>query len=231
MMERLWVNDHESLLRLEVTIDCMIVPTRDFKLSEWHVRHDIDCLHCTTSGANRRTVWGEGRVGPDIFFVGEAPGQEEDESGRPFVGQAGQLLRDVFQEIDLCSERCYFANVIKRRPPNNREPLREEIAMCGPYLIEQILIVQPKVIVTLGSTATKFLLDTETKITRLRGVWTSWTHTKLIDLSSVPLLPTFHPSYILRKPEIQIRNQFVSDIKMAVNRSRKTSTLCNGSDF
>lgn len=221
-MRRLWAYDHIPLLRLEAALDCMTVPTRDFRLNELRVRHNIECLHCTTSGFNHQTVWGEGRADPDIFFVGEAPGKEENEFGRPFVGQAGQLLRAIFREIGLCSEHCYIANVIKRRPPSNRTPLPDEIAKCGPYLIEQILTVQPKVIVALGGTATKFLLGTETGITQLRGVWASWAHPKLINRSSVPLLPTFHPSYILWKPESQSRNQLVSDIKMAVNRSRKT---------
>jgi len=209
------------------------VLTRDFRLNELRVQHDLECLHCSTRGAHHQTVWGEGCTDSDIFFVGEAPGKDENELGRPFVGQAGQLLSAIFHEIGLCREHCYIANVIKRRPPSNRAPLPDEIAKCGPYLIEQILIVQPKVIVALGGTATKFLLGTQTGITRLRGVWTSCTHPQLINRSSVPLLPTFHPSYILQNEnqKEQIRSQLVSDIKMAANRSRQLGSLCIDLDY
>lgn len=205
------------------------VLARDLRLNELRVQHDIECLHCSTSGTNLHTVWGEGCTDSVIFFVGEAPGENENELGRPFVGQAGKLLTAIFSEIGLFREHCYIANVIKKRHPSNRAPLPDEIAKCGPYLIEQILIVQPKVIVALGGTATKFLLDTQTGITRLRGVWTSWIHPQLINRSSIPLLPTFHPSYILQNRDKdekeKIRSQLVSDIKMSVNRSRQIGSL------
>jgi DNA polymerase len=127
------------------------------------------------------------------MFVGEGPGQEEDKRGEPFVGRSGQLLdRLMLEEMGLTRDRCYIANVVKCHPPGNRDPLPEEIAACRPYLEQQVALIQPKVIVTLGNFATKFLLDTTQGITRMRG------QVHPYGGSGTVIVPTFHPAAALR---------------------------------
>ena len=148
---------------------------------------------CTRCGlAERRTnvVYGVGDPDADLLFVGEGPGFHEDQQGEPFVGAAGQLLTRMLAEIDLRREDVYIANVVKCRPPGNRDPQPDEIEACTPWLIEQVSLIQPRLIVTLGNFATKFVLNTTTGITRLRGQVFPWHGRKVI--------PTFHPAAGLR---------------------------------
>lgn len=138
-------------------------------------------------------VPGEGKTdGPDIMFVGEGPGAEEDAAGRPFVGKAGQLLDRMIEAMGYRREDVYIANVVKCRPPENRKPSPEEMAMCLPYLRQQIRLIRPKLIVGLGGTALEGLLGRPVAITRMRGIWQ--------DCQGIRLMPTFHPSYLLRDP-------------------------------
>jgi uracil-DNA glycosylase family 4 len=158
------------------------------------VRAEIgDCTRCKLHGLGRRQiVFGVGNPEADLMFVGEAPGADEDLQGIPFVGRAGQLLTKIIEAIDLKREDVYIANVIKCRPPGNRNPEQDEVETCEPFLFQQIDIVKPKVIVALGKFAAQALLRTLDPISRLRG--------RVYNYRGAKLVPTFHPAYLLRNP-------------------------------
>lgn len=151
------------------------------------------CSKCALAQTRTHLVFGEGNPDADIVFVGEAPGFEEDQQGRPFVGRAGQLLTDIITKgMGIRRDDVYICNVLKCRPPQNRTPSPEEIVACSPVLFEQLKIIQPKIIIALGAPATKTLLDTKESITRLRG--------QFFDTEFGKVMPTFHPAYLLRNP-------------------------------
>jgi DNA polymerase len=151
------------------------------------------CRKCPLCEKRKNTVFGEGSPAADLMFVGEGPGADEDRLGRPFVGRAGGLLDDIISKgMGLRREQVYIANVVKCRPPGNRDPEPAEIAMCAPYLHAQIDLIQPSVIVALGKFAAQVLLDTGTPISKLRGNWGEY--------RGVRLMPTYHPGYLLRNP-------------------------------
>ena len=152
-----------------------------------------DCRRCKLFRGRTNLVFGEGSPQARIIFVGEAPGGEEDLQGRPFVGPAGQLLNNLLNKLGLRREEVYIANVVKSRPPGNREPEADEVAACLPFLIKQIESIRPSVIVTLGRVATHNLLKTATPLTKLRGNWQKF--------QNIRVMPTFHPSYLLRSPQ------------------------------
>lgn len=159
------------------------------------IRLDIgpDCRRCKLHTLGRsRIVFGVGNPNADLMFVGEAPGADEDEQGIPFVGKAGQLLTKIIEAIDLKREDVYIANVIKCRPPGNRNPEPDEVETCEPFLFRQIDVIKPKVIVTLGKFATQSTLRTLEPISRLRG--------RIFAYRGSTLIPTFHPAYLLRNP-------------------------------
>jgi len=187
-------------------------------LAELLARHDAGCPHCTTVTTHTRTVFGEGDPDARLMFIGEAPGEEEDRTGRPFVGRAGQKLDDIIKAMGLSREQVYIANVLKSRPPDNRTPLQHEIEGCGPFLAEQIRIIQPTVIVALGGPASKLLLQTETGITRLRGQW-GWYETEEL---RIPIMPTFHPAYILRNYTVDTRQKVWSDMQAVLERLKES---------
>ncbi|MFN2321918.1 MAG: uracil-DNA glycosylase [Trueperaceae bacterium] len=137
-------------------------------------------------------VFGEGAPDADLMIVGEAPGEDEDLSGRPFVGRAGQLLDKVLASVEIERDDVYVTNLVKHRPPSNRNPRPEEIAASVPLLLEQIKLVRPQVIVPLGNVPTQWFLDTKEGITKLRGRWADW--------HGVRVLPMYHPAYLLRNP-------------------------------
>ncbi len=150
------------------------------------------CTRCPLSGGRTTVVFGTGDPAADLMFVGEGPGAEEDRQGLPFVGRSGKLLDELLaQEVGLPREAVYIANVVKCRPPENRDPEPEEIAACRPYLQRQVELVAPRVLVTLGNFATKLLLDTKDGITKLRGRRYAWG-------DGVVLVPTYHPAALLR---------------------------------
>jgi DNA polymerase len=168
-----------------------------------------DCSRCKLHRLGRRqVVFGVGNPNADLMFVGEAPGADEDVQGEPFVGRAGQLLTKIIEAIDLRREDVYIANVIKCRPPQNRNPEPDEVEQCEPFLFRQIDIIKPKVIVALGKFAAQSLLRTTEPITRIRG--REYTYRDAI------LMPTYHPAYLLRNPsakrEVWIDMQRVRDI-------------------
>jgi uracil-DNA glycosylase family 4 len=158
------------------------------------VRTDIgDCTRCKLHGLGRRQiVFGVGNPAADLMFVGEAPGHDEDVQGIPFVGRAGQLLTKIIEAIGLAREDVYIANVIKCRPPENRNPEPDEVDTCEGFLFQQIDIIKPKVIVALGTFAARALLRTLDPISRLRG--------RVYEYRGAKLIPTFHPAYLLRNP-------------------------------
>ncbi len=174
--------------------------------------HEHHCPHCTTAEGHTRLVFGEGNPDARLMFVGEAPGETEDQSGRPFVGRAGQKLEEMIKAMKLRREDVYIANVLKARPPGNRTPLQSEIERCGPYLARQIRIIRPSVLVALGGPAAKMLLAVETGITRLRGIWGSYNDGDL----TVRVMPTFHPAYLLRNYTADTRMKVWSDLQMVM---------------
>jgi DNA polymerase len=158
------------------------------------IREDIgDCTRCKLHTLGRRQiVFGVGNPQADLMFVGEAPGADEDIQGEPFVGRAGQLLTKIIEAIGLSRGDVYIANVIKCRPPQNRNPEQDEVDTCEPFLFRQIDVIQPKVIVALGTFAARALLRTLDPISRLRG--------RVFEYRGAKLIPTFHPAYLLRNP-------------------------------
>jgi len=158
------------------------------------VRADIgDCTRCKLHTLGRsQVVFGVGNPDADLMFVGEAPGADEDVQGIPFVGRAGQLLTKIIEAIELKRDDVYIANVIKCRPPQNRNPEPDEVETCEPFLFRQIDLIKPKVIVALGKFAAQALLQSDAPISRLRG--------RVFDYRGAKLVPTFHPAYLLRNP-------------------------------
>lgn len=149
------------------------------------------CTLCPLAKSRTQVVFGEGNPDALIMLVGEAPGEDEDRTGRPFVGKAGQLLTKILLSVGIQREEVYIANMVKCRPPGNRTPTLEEVATCFPYLEAQIAIVNPSIIVTLGSVSTGYLLETKEPMSKLRGQWFDWRGGKRI-------FPMFHPSFLLR---------------------------------
>ncbi|MDF1524657.1 MAG: uracil-DNA glycosylase [bacterium] len=165
-----------------------------------------DCRRCPLSQDRHHIVFGVGNPDADLVFVGEAPERDEDEQGEPFVGKAGQLLTKIISAMGLSRGDVYICNVIKCRPPDNRDPLPAEIEMCEPFLKEQLRIINPRAICALGSFASRTLLKREVKISRLRGQFHAY--------NGVPLMPTYHPSYLLRNP--QAKRDVWEDIKIVM---------------
>ncbi|HYB97777.1 MAG TPA: uracil-DNA glycosylase [Candidatus Limnocylindrales bacterium] len=152
-----------------------------------------ECTRCKLCSGRTNIVFGVGNPAADLMFVGEGPGEDEDVQGEPFVGKAGKLLTDIITRgMGLKRSDVYIANVVKCRPPSNRNPEPDEIVACEPFLLRQVELVSPKVLVSLGNFATQALLRDRTSITRRRGQW----H----EFAGIPLMPTFHPAYLLRNP-------------------------------
>jgi uracil-DNA glycosylase len=157
------------------------------------------CAKCPLAETRTKAVFGAGNADADLMFVGEAPGAEEDRQGLPFVGRAGQLLNQMLEEIGLSREDVFIANVLKSRPPGNRDPLPLEIQACEPYLWQQVQLIEPRVVCTLGNFATKLLSGSQTGITKVRG--TPQVHE--LGGRMVYLLPLFHPAAALRTPSVK----------------------------
>ncbi len=154
----------------------------------------VQCNLCTLAKSRKNVVFGEGNIKASVMFIGEGPGAVEDETGRVFVGKAGQLLTKIIETtLNLKREDVYIANIVKCRPPNNRVPSPDEVKECIPFLLKQIEIIKPKIIVGLGATSYMYLTsDTTSNISKIRG--------EFIDFAGAKLMPTFHPSYLLRNP-------------------------------
>lgn len=174
------------------------------------------CEKCDLCSSRTQTVFGEGNPDADIMFIGEGPGQNEDEQGRPFVGRAGDLLTKMIIAMGLSRDDVYIANIVKCRPPNNRAPTPAETSACWDFLNRQIQIIRPKAIVTLGGPATKTLLDNKEGITRLRGTWHEYAGVN----PPIPVMPTFHPAYVLRNYTPETRGKVWSDLQAVLDMVR-----------
>jgi len=176
------------------------------QLEEQQVRN---CPKCRLAQTRTQTVFGEGDVDAPIFFIGEGPGETEDQTGRPFVGRAGKLLDSMIVAMGLSRQQVYIANIVKCRPPQNRAPAPDEVETCTPYLVRQIETVRPKVIVTLGLPAAKYNLASNSTMGRLRGQWHEW--------RGIKLMPTFHPAYLLRSYTVENRQAVWSDLQKVMD--------------
>jgi DNA polymerase len=184
-------------------------------LAELHAR---ECPHCTVATGHRTIVFGEGDPEAALVFVGEAPVDVDDLAGRPFVGPAGEKLDGMIAAMGLSRAQVYIGNVVKTRTPDNRTPLGHEVARCGPYLLAQLAVIRPRAIVTLGGPASKLLLSTELGITRLRGVVAKVTLGAAGGAPfDVPVMPTFHPAYLLRNYTAEVRGQVWSDLLQVID--------------
>lgn len=157
-----------------------------------------DCKRCKLSNGRKNIVFGEGRPHAELMFVGEGPGRDEDIQGRPFVGDAGRLLTKLIEKMGFKREEVYIANIVKCRPPMNRDPEEEEINTCKPFIEEQIKIINPKVIMALGRISAQSLLNTKIPISKLRGRFYDYFGKLNVN---IPVMPTFHPAYLLRNPK------------------------------
>jgi uracil-DNA glycosylase len=167
------------------------VPVTDESLPQ--IRQDLgECRRCRLAATRTNIVFGSGNPRAELMFVGEAPGADEDEQGLPFVGRAGQLLTKIIEAIEMSREEVFICNILKCRPPNNRNPEPDEMSVCEPFLFRQIAAVQPKVICALGTFGAQRLLRTKTPISALRG--------RFVDFHGAKLMATFHPAYLLRNP-------------------------------
>ncbi|MBS7528332.1 uracil-DNA glycosylase [Fusibacter paucivorans] len=155
----------------------------------------LSCEKCALCKGRQNVVFGEGNPNAAIMFIGEGPGEMEDETGRPFVGKSGMLLDKIFEAADIRREDVYIANIVKCRPPGNRNPLPEEREACLPYLRQQTRLIKPKIIVLLGSVAAKALIDPQFKITKQHGQW--------IERKGFFMIATYHPSALLRNPALK----------------------------
>ncbi len=173
-----------------------------------------ECTRCGLCEKRQRIVFGDGAPDADILFIGEGPGQSEDEQGLPFVGRAGELLTQMIEKgMGIPRASVYICNIVKCRPPGNRNPLPPEVSACRPFLDAQIAAVKPKVIVTLGKPAASLLLGRDVSITRERGIWQAYRGT--------PLMPTLHPAYVLRQYTPDNRRAVWEDLTAALERSRE----------
>jgi len=171
------------------------------------------CRACDLAAKRTQTVFARGNPDARLCFIGEGPGADEDRTGLPFVGVAGQLLDRIIAAMRLTEDQVYIANIVKCRPPNNRVPNDEEMSACTPFLLRQLEVVKPEVIVALGKTAAGFLLEDKSTMTTMRGRWRSW--------KGVAVMPTWHPSYVLRvrdDPKSTARAEVWTDMKLVLER-------------
>ena len=206
----------EIMVPRDTQAECYVGPTPDWRDSSGKKRelHAIrvelgECTRCPLSRTRQKIVFGEGNPSADIVFVGEAPGGDEDRTGRPFVGRAGQKLDEIIEKgMGLSRSDVYICNVLKCRPPLNRTPKEEEAQVCLPFLEAQIAAIGPKVIVTLGRPAAQALLKTQEAMHQLRGNWKVY--------QGIPVMPTYHPAYVLRKYTVPVRRQVWEDVKQVM---------------
>ncbi len=171
-----------------------------------------NCRKCGLSGTRNKVIFGEGNIQAEIFIIGEAPGRDEDMAGRPFIGKSGQLLDKILAACGFNrTDHVFISNIVKCRPPGNREPSKEEIRACMPYLIRQIENVNPKILIFLGATALKSMAGGEQRITKVRGTWMDWENRLA--------MPVYHPSALLRNPAL--KRETWEDFKKIVFKYRE----------
>ncbi len=180
------------------------------------IREELgECTRCRLHEERQSIVFGEGNPQAPVVFVGEGPGAEEDRTGRPFVGRAGELLTRMIESVGWRREDVYICNIVKCRPPGNREPQPDEVATCQPFLEKQLLTIRPIVIVTLGKPAISTLLGRNVAITKMRGIWQEW--------NGLAVLPTFHPAYLLRNYTRETRQAVWDDLRQVRARVDETN--------
>lgn len=191
--------ESSAILPMAVVSDAVVPETKlsGNAVEKWEMLRQAvtACTACKLHQTRTQTVFGVGNRQADWLLVGEAPGADEDAQGEPFVGRAGKLLNEMLFAANMPREQVFIANILKCRPPNNRDPLFDEMVHCTPFLRQQIALLQPKLIIALGKTAAQYLLDTQTPISRLRGQEFTYADT------GIPLIPTYHPAYLLRSPQ------------------------------
>jgi uracil-DNA glycosylase family 4 len=222
------ISDLKSYLEYLKGMGIVSLPTSEIKVGEPNpsrvmtmeeVRRELgDCKRCKLHRTRQTIVFGEGNERATLMFIGEGPGYDEDVQGRPFVGKAGQLLTKIIESINLPREEVYIANIIKCRPPQNRNPEPDEIQSCNPFLMKQIRVIRPRIICALGTFSAQTLLKTDTKISALRG--------KFFDLEGIKVIPTYHPAFLLRNPER--KREVWEDMKKiaeGLNNDKKTKEM------
>jgi DNA polymerase len=185
------------------------------------IRNEIgDCKRCKLCHKRKNIVFGSGKPKAELMFVGEGPGEDEDIQGLPFVGRAGQKLTEIIEKgMGLKRKDVYICNIVKCRPPGNREPEPDEVATCKPFLEKQIAVIKPKVIVSLGRPATATLLNSKKiTISKIRGIWQEYISN---DGTVIKLMPTYHPAYLLRNYTYEVRKQVHDDMKKVVEELKK----------
>ncbi len=189
------------------------------RLDGLEAKYETEAPHQHFNVQFTRIVFGEGDPQADLMFIGEAPGEQEDLTGRPFVGRAGQLLEKMIQAMGFSRETVYITNVLKTRPPGNATPTNQEAALCEPYLMEQIRIIEPKVIVTLGLPATQLLLKVSSPMRSMRGRWHTLPVKAVADgIPQVEIMPTYHPAYLLRSYTQENRRKVWSDLTQVMDK-------------
>jgi uracil-DNA glycosylase len=184
--------------------DFLTTPAEALRAQEARLQ---DCRRCKLCESRHTVVFGSGNPLAELIVIGEGPGADEDAQGLPFVGRAGQLLTRMLQSVQLSRDEVYICNAVKCRPPGNRNPEGDELAACAPFLAEQLGVIQPKVVLALGSVATQALLRTREPIGKLRG--------RLHPYGSAVLIPTFHPAFLLRNPGQEYKRMAWDDLKLA----------------
>jgi DNA polymerase len=175
------------------------------------------CPRCKLSAGRSTIVFGSGNPHADLVVIGEGPGADEDQQGKPFVGRAGQLLTKMLESVQISRDEVYITNTVKCRPPGNRNPEADELAACAPFLAAQLAVIQPKVILALGSVATQALLKTKEPIGKLRG--------RLHPYGALVLIPTFHPAFLLRNPGQEYKRMAWDDLKLAKREYDRRRTV------
>lgn len=221
-------SDIETVPLSELRAMSDALPDPGARLEALRARYEHDAPHQHFNTSFTSIVFGEGSPTADLMFVGEAPGEQEDITGRPFVGRAGQLLEKMIVAMGFSRESVYICNVLKTRPPNNATPTSEEARLCAPYLLEQIRIIAPKVIVTLGLPASHLLLGTTSSMRSLRGQWHAFPPAssasglvgdqEMGEYPCVQVMPTYHPAYLLRSYTEENRRKVWSDLQMVMER-------------
>lgn len=185
-------------------------------LLEIQTRHDKTCALCQKNKSN--IVAGQGNPMAELFLIAEAPGENEQLSAAPFAGKSGDKLNEMLNAMGLNRERIFMSYVLKSRPPNDRPPTQLEVDQCGPFLLEQLLVIRPKVIVSFGGPASKLILAVDEGITLLRGKWGEWTPPKIANVPPIWVMPTFHPAYLIRNYTQETRSQVWSDLQLAMSK-------------
>ena len=196
-------------------LETTVMPNSSENQAEWDVLQNevSQCTACELCKTRTQTVFGVGHRQADWLFIGEAPGADEDAQGEPFVGRAGKLLNSMLYAVGLPRETIYIANILKCRPPDNRNPTPEERTQCTPFLNRQIELIQPKIIIALGTTAAQYLLSSTTPIGKLRNTRFEYNET------GIPLIATYHPAYLLRRP--MMKRESWKDLQFAQRTMKK----------